>query len=69
VAGFLKDGDSAAAAEWKARADERFKAAVEKIMQETAAAAAICLHWDLEKLKFENAQAMRNDERAKMKML
>lgn len=69
VAEFIRKGDSATAAEWKARADKRFKGVVEQIMQETADAVAICLHWDVEKLKFENAQAMRNDERAKLKLL
>lgn len=69
VAEYLKGGDSAAASEWNARADKRFAAACSHLIKETAASQDILNAWELQKLKFENAQALRNDERAKMKML
>ena len=69
VAEFLRAENSAAAAEWYARADKRFARACAKIMRETAAAQDTICSWEILKLKFENAQALRNDERAKMKLL
>lgn len=69
VVEFLKAGNSAAAAEWYARGDTRFAKACAKIMAETAAAQETINQWELLRAKFENAQALRNDERAKLKML
>jgi hypothetical protein len=69
VAEYLKNGDSAAGAEWKARADARFESAARDILNQTSEAAQSLLRWDIQKLKFENAQALRNDERARMKIL
>ncbi len=68
VAEFIRGGDSATAAEWKAKADQRYAEAVKKIMRETADAQAIIERNNLLKLKYENAQAVRNDERAKMRL-
>lgn len=69
VAEYIRKGNSAASAEWNARADDRFTRAGEEIVDQTAEAQAIIFRWDIEKLKFENAQSLRNDERAKMKLL
>jgi hypothetical protein len=69
VAEFLKGGDSAAASEWRAKADPRYAEAVKKIMRQTADAQAVIERNNLLKLKYENAQAVRNDERAKMRMI
>jgi hypothetical protein len=69
VAEFLKGGDSATAAEWKAKADPRYAQAVKQIMRETADAQAIIERNKLLGMKYDNAQAVRNDERAKMRMV
>lgn len=69
VAEFLRGGDSAAAAKPKAQADPRFTVAMKKIMSETAAAQQSLLRYELEKLKYDNAQALRNDERARLRIL
>jgi hypothetical protein len=68
VAEGLRSDLSATAAEWTARADKRFTAACAKIMRETAAAREAICQWEITKLKFENAQALRNDERAKLRI-
>jgi len=69
VTEFLRSGESAASARAQALADPRYTAAVKKILSETAHAQQILLRYELEKLKWENAQALRNDERARMRIL
>lgn len=69
VAEYIRKGGSAAGAEWNARADVRFEQAASEILDQTADAQSVILRWDIEKLKFENAQSLRNDERAKMKLM
>jgi type I site-specific restriction endonuclease len=69
VSEYIRKGGSALAAEWNARADERFTQMASDILDQTAEAASVLLKWDIERLKFENAQALRNDERAKLKLL
>ena len=66
---YLTKGEGVGASEIKARSDARYVEAIKRIMADTASAQEIVMRYDLEKTKFENAQALRNDERARMKLL
>lgn len=69
TAEFLAQDKSAAASEVLARADKRYALAVSRVLQESAAAQEQLLDWQVLEKRFENAQAMRNDERARMRIL
>lgn len=65
----LKSDLSAAASEWQARADKRWTVACTRIMRETADAQEVINRWELLKLKYDNAQSLRNDERQRMRIV
>jgi hypothetical protein len=68
VVDFLKLDMSAAAAEHHARASEQYKAAMKKIMSETANAETVIKGWELQKIRFEAARSLLSAEKAMLEM-
>lgn len=64
----LKAGESATAAEHLARADERFRAEMTKILNETASAEKTIGQWVLAKIKFEAARSLLSCEKSLLQM-
>ena len=69
VAGYLRDGKPIGASEWLALADTGYKAALTEAETKSIGWQETVSLYEFEKLKFENAMALRNDERARMKLL
>jgi hypothetical protein len=68
VSEYIRGGEAAGASEHHARADERYKAAATKILNETISAQKVCVRFEIVKIKIEAVQQLLNDERAKMKL-
>lgn len=69
VVEYMEQKHSATAAEWRARADKRFTAAIKTIMRETADAEVVMRDWYILDKQFEHCQAIQNNERKKMAIL
>jgi hypothetical protein len=69
VAGYIRDGKAIGASEWLAVADAGYKKALDESAEKSAAWQETVSLYEFEKLKFENAMALRNDERARLKLL
>ena len=68
VVDFLKLDMSAAAAEHHARASEQYKAAMKKIMGETANAETVLKGWELAKIQFEAARSLMSAEKSMLEL-
>lgn len=68
VVEYFKQDMSTAAAEHHARADERFKVEMKKIMQQTADAERIVKEWDIARTKFECARSLLSAERSLLEL-
>lgn len=68
VVDYLKQDMSTAAAEHHARADDRFKSEMKKIMKQTADAEKIIKTWELARISFECARSLLSAERSLLEL-
>ena len=68
VVEFLKQDMTLGAAEHNARADERFKADMKAIMQQTGGAEKTIKEWELARIKFECARSILSAERSLLEL-
>jgi len=68
VVEFLKQDMTLGAAEHNARADERFKAEMKAIMNQTGEAEKTIKAWELQRIKFECARSLLSAERSLLEL-
>lgn len=69
VADFLEKGESAAAAEWKARSSPVYGSALHDLMEQYKAALRVIEKQDALRTKFEASRSLLSVEKAKMGLL
>lgn len=68
VVEYAKQDMSTALAEHSARADDRFKSEMKKIMEQTGGAEKVIKAWELARIKFECARSLLSAERSLLEL-